>query len=478
MSYLGHSSAEGEAMLAAIGVRSFDELVAQIPDRLRLRRPLAVPPALSECELRRHFAVLGGGNYDASVPSFLGGGIYDHVIPAAIDALVSRSEFSTAYTPYQPEVAQGTLAAIFEFQTMICELTGMDVANASMYDGASAAAEAVLLARSATRGERILAPAVVSPRIRGVIETYLEGTGARLEVLPEREGRIDFDALEKALAEGPAVAAVLVQQPNFFGLVEQLDRLPASLGKAPGTRPHLVISADPLSLGLLAPPARWGADTVVGDLQPLGIPAQFGGPTGGTFATRTAHIRRLPGRLVAEAADAAGRRGYTLTLQTREQHIRREKATSNICTNSALLALRATIYLALVGPRGLREAAGQCLARARYARERVGAIPGARLPHAGPFFREFVVDLGRPAEAAVDFVFLHYGILAGIPLSRFLPGRENELLIAVTEKRTREDIDALADALAEAVSEAGSEARGKAPRPGSGAKKGSGHARS
>jgi len=452
LSYIGHSFAESEAMLAEIGVASFADLVAQIPAKFRLQGFLDVPPALAESELRRLFARAAAADYDpVALPSFLGGGLYDHVVPAAIDALVSRAEFATAYTPYQPEVAQGTLAAIYEFQTMICELTGMDVANASMYEGASAAAEALLLAQAANRAPRVLVAGGVSPRIRGVVATHLDGTGARLEVLPEADGRLTPEALAAALAGAEPASALLVQQPNFYGLLEPLDALAARLPREGAGRPHLVVSADPLSLGLLAPPGRFGADTVVGDLQPLGIPAQLGGPTGGYFATRTEWIRRLPGRLVAEARDAGGRRGYTLTLQTREQHIRREKATSNICTNSGLLALRATIYLALVGARGLAEAAHQCLARAHYARARLTTLAGVRARHAGPFFREFVVALPQPAETLVAEIHARHGILAGIPLSRFDPARKDELLVAVTEKRTREEIDALAAAFGAAL---------------------------
>jgi glycine dehydrogenase subunit 1 len=458
LSYVGHTPEEGTAMLAEIGVGSFDELLAQIPERLRLKAPLDLPPALSETELRRHFGEHAARCYDPGrTPCFLGGGLYDHAIPAAIDALTARAEFYTAYTPYQAEVAQGTLAAIYEFQTMICELTGMEVANASMYDGASAAAEAVLLAHSATRGERVLLPATLNPRIREVIATYLDGTPCRIELLPECEGRIDEAALAAALAAEAPVAALVVQQPNFFGCLERLDALPAAL-RAEGPRaPHLIVAADPLALGLLAPPAAFGAQTVVGDLQPLGIPLQGGGPTGGYFATRKAMIRRLPGRLVAEARDAAGRRGFTLTLQTREQHIRREKATSNICTNSGLMMLRATIYLALVGAAGLREAAEQCQARMAYARRCLEAIPGVAAAHAGPAFREFVVRLPQPAETVVERVLAEAGILAGIPLGRFDAGREKELLIAVTEKRSREEIEALAAALARALAAPGAQ---------------------
>jgi glycine dehydrogenase subunit 1 len=454
LTYIGHTREEGERMLAEVGVSSFEELAAQIPERLRVRGSLAVAPALTEDELRRHFRAFERANYaPADTPSFLGGGIYDHAIPALIDTLISRPEFMTAYTPYQPEVSQGTLAGIFEFQTMICELTGMDVANASMYEGASAAAEAVLLAASVTRGTRALIAETVNPRVREVIATYLEGTGITLETLPAPAGTIPTETLAHSVSHGDPVAGLLVQQPNFFGLLEPLDRLSAALPGEGPRRPHLVVSADPLSLGLLAAPGDLGAETVVGDVQPLGVSAQFGGPTAGYFATRARWIRRLPGRLVAEAHDAAGRRGFTLTLQTREQHIRREKATSNICTNSALVALRATIYLALVGPQGLRDAATQCLARSRYAEARLTALRGVTRVHSGPFFREFVVRLTRPAEEVVERVYAQTGILAGIPLARFASLRERprDLLVAVTERRTREEIEALAIAVERAL---------------------------
>lgn len=452
MSYLGYSPGEEAGMLAAIGVGAFEDLIRQVPPELRLKGLLPLPPALSEVELRRTFTGLARRNYDPETTvSFLGGGSYDHAIPALIDHLVLRSEFYTAYTPYQAEVSQGTLAGIFEFQTMICELTGLDVANAGMYDGASAAAEALLLARAATRRERVLLAGGVHPRTRELVRTYLDGSGAGLEVLPESEGRLTPEALQRALS-GEPVAAVLVQQPNLYGLLEPLDAVQAALSAAGPARPHLVLSADPITLGVLAAPADLGAESAVGDLQSLGVPPQFGGPTGGYLATRQAHLRRLPGRLVAEARDHAGRRGFTLTLQTREQHIRREKATSNICTNSALIGLRATIYLALLGPAGLREVGRQCLARGAYALERLLGVKGVARVHPGPFFREFVVRLPRPAEEVVAQVLAQAGILAGIPLSRHLPGRERELLVAVTEKRSREEIDALVVALSRALS--------------------------
>jgi glycine dehydrogenase subunit 1 len=448
VSFIGHTAEEEARLLAAVGVSSFEELIAQIPEELRLKDLLAIDPAQSEPELRREFVRLAKRNYDPQqYVSFLGAGQYDHAIPAAVDQLVLRPEFYTAYTPYQAEVAQGTLAAIFEFQTMMAALSGLEVANASMYDGASAAAEALLLAHAATRGRRVLLPATVSPRIQGVCRSYLENLDLAMEVLPAPGGVLEPAELVEALSGGEPVAAVLVQQPNFFGQLEPLDRIGAAVAACDGKRPHLVVSADPLSLGVLKAPGDLGAETVVGDIQPLGVPPQCGGPSAGYFATRMAHIRRMPGRIAAEAHDAAGRRGFTLTLQTREQHIRRDKATSNICTNSALMALRATIYLAMLGPAGLREVAEQSLRRAAYAREKLLAIRDVKPVYEGPFFREFVVELPRDAEQVVSAVAERYPIMAGVPLSRYDPDRSRQLLVAVTEQRTRGDIESLATAL-------------------------------
>lgn len=452
MSFLGHTPDEEAQMLAEIGVASFEDLLKQIPPELRMRGPIDLAPAQSETEWRRTLCAWAARNYDPlKTISFLGAGIYDHVIPAAIDHLALRSEFYTAYTPYQAEVSQGTLAVIMEFQTMICELTGMDVANASMYDGASAAAEALLLARNATRQARVLIAPGVHPRVRAVIDTYLGGTGPTIEVLGEQDGRLDLAALGAALRSDEPVAGLLVQQPNLFGLLEPLDEIGTLLGESEGKRPHLVVSADPLLLGLLGAPGDFGAETVVGDLQPLGTPAQFGGPTAGYFATRAAHMRRMPGRIVAETSDHEGNRGYTLTLQTREQHIRREKATSNICTNSALIALRATIYLSLLGPAGLREVAEQSLRRAHYAIARLETIPGVKRTHGGAFLREACVTLPRAAREVVARVYAEDQILAGVPLNHILPERPNELLVAVTEQRSGEEIDLLEAALRRAL---------------------------
>jgi glycine dehydrogenase subunit 1 len=451
VNYIGHTPAEEARLLAAIGAPDFETLLAQVPAGMRMKGPLDLPPAMSEVELRRFLGGLAARNYapDRTV-SFLGAGMYDHAIPAAVDHLALRPEFYTAYTPYQAEVAQGTLAVILEFQTMICELTGLEAANASMYEGASAAAEAVLLAHAATGGGRVLVAGGVSPRIRGVLATLGGSVGLAIEEVPAVDGRVDMAALRRLLAGGEKAAAVLVQQPGFLGLLEPLAEIGA-LCSAEGRGAHLVVSADPLSLGLLAAPGSLGATTVVGDLQPLGIPPQFGGPSAGYFACRRDHIRRMPGRIAAETVDSLGRRGYTLTLQTREQHIRREKATSNICTNSALMALRACVYLSLLGPRGLHEAASQCVQRSHYALEQLERLPGVARVYSGPFFREFAVRVPMPAEALVTRILEQHGILAGVPLSRFDAARDRELLIAVTEKRNQAEIDALVTAVQDAL---------------------------
>ncbi len=452
MSYIGHTREEEARMLGEIGARSFEDLLEQVPAAQRMTAPLDLGPPLTETELRRYFASLAARTYDPNaVVSFLGAGIYDHAIPACVDHLALRSEFYTAYTPYQAEVSQGTLAVSFEFQTMICELTGLEVANASMYDGASAAAEALLLARGATRASKVLLAPGVSPRTRAVITTHLSGQ-MEIAQVPEIEGRVDVAALRAALCGDEDIAAVLVQQPNFYGLLEPMDAIGAAVSAMGEKPPHLVVSADPVSLGVLAPPAQWGAQTVVGDVQPLGTPAQFGGPTAGYFATRRTHIRRLPGRLVAEAYDAAGRRGFTLTLQTREQHIRREKATSNICTNSALIALRATVYLAMHGAEGLRQVAAACMRGSHYALSRLERIAGVERIYPGAFFREFAVRLPIDAEQLVGRVRDVAGILAGVPLSRFDPTRPRDLLVAVTETRSRTEIDALVEAVRRSIS--------------------------
>ncbi|MGE5175439.1 MAG: aminomethyl-transferring glycine dehydrogenase subunit GcvPA [Hyphomicrobiales bacterium] len=447
MSFVGRSDDERRAMLERIGAARIEDLWGAIPEEFRVKGPLPLPPPLAEYEVTRRFEAWGAENADAGrYACFLGAGVYDHFVPAALRALTGRSEFATAYTPYQPEVAQGTLQVIFEYQSMIRELTGMEVANASMYDGATAAQEAAHLAAGATGRPRVLASAGLHPHTRGVLRTYASAGNFVLEEVPLDGGRASADAF--ARRGGDDVAALLWAQPNFEGVVED--------GRAIGERAHAmgaysVAVADPIALSVLAPPGEDGADVVVGEGQPLGVAMSYGGPLVGFFAIRKKDVRRLPGRLAGATVDLDGKRGFVLTLQTREQHIRRERATSNICTNQGLMALANTIHLALLGAEGMRDVALQCLERTHYLAERVRSIPGVSLAHGdAPFFREFVLRLPGPAEAFVRAA-LEWRLLAGVPLGRFDAARPNDLLVAVTEKRSKEELDRYADALAQWV---------------------------
>jgi glycine dehydrogenase subunit 1 len=417
-----------------------------VPPKARLSRPLALAPALAETDLVRQMRAMSARNADAdSAVCFLGAGTYDHYVPSPINHLVLRGEFFTAYTPYQPEASQGTLRTIYEYQTMIAELTGMDVSNASIYDGASSLAEAVLLAHGATGRREVIVSRSVNPLYRQVVRTYAEGAGIRLREVAVPEGVTDLDAV-RGLA-GDATAAIVVQSPNFFGCLEDVR----ALGEiAHGAGALLIAVADPVNLGVLEAPGRLGADLVVGDGQGLGIPMSFGGPNLGVFAAKEALVRRMPGRLVGATVDLDGTRGFVLTLQTREQHIRRAKATSNICTNVALNALMATIYLALVGTRGLRTVGELATAKAHYAAERLSAIPGVALRFGAPFFKEFTVRLPKAPDRVVAKL-AKQGLLAGVPLKAFDRTLGDCLLVAVTEKRTRDEIDRFADALGKAV---------------------------
>ncbi|MBX5476263.1 MAG: aminomethyl-transferring glycine dehydrogenase subunit GcvPA [Clostridia bacterium] len=445
MVYAPHTDEDRQAMLAALGLSSVEELFRDIPEEVRLRRPLRIPEGESEAGLRRLLGGLARRNASADrYVCFIGGGVYDHYIPAAIPPLLSRGEFLTAYTPYQPEVSQGTLQSILEFQTMICALTGMDVANASMYDGASAAAEAALMAVDVSGRDRLLVPRTVSPDVRETVRTYLSGRGYGLDEIDVAEGLLAPQRLAEALTDRHA--AVIVGYPNFFGVVEDL----AGLVRVAHERGVLVIAyCDPIALGLFESPGALGADIVVGDGQALGNPMNFGGPSFGFFAAREAFLRRMPGRIAGRTVDRDGTPGCVLTLQTREQHIRRARATSNICTNNALNALAATIYLSLLGPQGLREVAEACLQNAHYAAERLEAA-GARLAFRAPFFKEFLVELPCPPEDVIR-LGLQRGILAGRRVSREYPNLDRHLLVAVTEQRTREEIDALAGLVEEAI---------------------------
>jgi glycine dehydrogenase subunit 1 len=440
MSFVPHTQREREAMLSAVGARSLDDLFADIPEAFRLKG-LNMADGLCEQEVYDHLLALSRKNTQELV-SFLGGGFYDHTIPAAVDSLISRGEFFTAYTPYQPEVAQGTLQAIFEYQTMICRLTGLDAANASMYDGGTALAEAVMMAVNVTGRNTVVLAGGVSPIYRVMIRSYTHNLGISLVELPTRpDGPEDRAAIAAAL--GPDVAAVLLQNPSFFGVVDDVSDIAATVHQAGAL---LIASVYPLALGLLKRPGDMGVDIATGEGQSLGLPLSFGGPYLGFFAVRQALVRKMPGRVVGETVDRRGSRSYVLTLQAREQHIRREKATSNICTNEALCALRATIYLSLLGKQGLRELAEACVRKAEYAKQRLAQVEGVKLRSRAPTFNEFVIEL--PADAGeVVCRLIDAGFAAGFPLGRYYPELANCLLVALTEKRTKAQIDAFATAL-------------------------------
>jgi glycine dehydrogenase subunit 1 len=445
VAYVGRSEAERRRMLASLGLDQFEELLRGIPPDVRLTVPLPLDPPRSEVEQRKLLTALAEEN-DASAhpPSFLGGGMYDHYVPSIVSRLITRSEFMTAYTPYQPEVAQGTLTAIFEFQSMIAELTGLAVANASLYDGGSALAEACLVARAQTRRSRVVVAGAIHPNYAQVLRTIV-GTEEITE-LPIHTGVVDPGEVTEVM--GDDVAAVIIAYPNFFGIVD--DAIPRIVEIAHAAGALVVASADPIALALLTPPGEWGADLCVGEGQPLGVPASYGGPALGFFASTKELVRRLPGRLVGETEDQEGRRGYVLTLQTREQHIRREKATSNICTNQGLMALAATVHLAVLGKEGLREVAGLCFQKTHYAARQARKIAGLERVHDAPFFREFVLRLPLPASEVCRFG-RRKGIQVGVDLGRFAPAWGNYLLVAVTEKRSREEIDQWSRCLAEVV---------------------------
>jgi len=440
MPYFPNTEADRRAMLEAIGAASIDDLFSMIPAELRMTRGLCVPPGLGELELTAHVSELAAQNTSADEAAcFLGGGSYDHFIPAVGDMVAARSEFYTAYTPYQAEASQGSLQAFFEYQTLVAELTGMDVSNASMYDGGSAAAEAVLMAMHTTGRKRIVTAASVHPEHRQILATYLANQGAELVTLDTPDGTIAASQLAAAMSA--ETACVLVQHPNFFGCLEEVEPL-AEIAHKSGAL--FIVSVDPISLGLLKRPGEYGADIVVAEGQSLGNPMAFGGPYLGMMACREQFLRRMPGRLVGQTVDRRGNRCWVLTLQTREQHIRREKATSNICTNQGLLALRATVYLSLMGPAGMRSVAELCLQKARYAAERLAAVPSLSPAFDRPTFKEFVVRVkGGSVDSLVEKA-LQAKVFAGVPLGRWYPQLSDCLLVAVTEKRTKGEIDRLA----------------------------------
>ncbi len=431
-------------MLHQVGLNSAAELFTSIPEELRLTRNLNTTAALSELELLAGFEQLATRNPAAQRTSFLGAGAYQHYIPTVVDHIISRSEFFTAYTPYQPEISQGTLQAIFEFQTLVCQLTGMEVANASMYDGSTALAEAVLMAERVTKRSKVVACSAIHPEYLEVITTYVQHAGIEL-LHAELDPRTGQTSGSLHLLDDKT-AALVVQSPNFFGCIEDVAAL-AEKAHAVGAL-LIVTITEAMSLALLKSPGACGADIVVAEGQSFGVPLSFGGPYVGLFATREKYARQIPGRLVGEAYDKEGRRGFVLTLATREQHIRREKATSNICTNEGLIALASTVYLETMGRRGLQEVAAQCAQKAAYAAKRIGELEGFSIPFIGPRFNEFVVRGPRAATELLARLASERGITGGLPLSRYYPNRPNDFLACVTEMNSRAQIDALVEGLA------------------------------
>lgn len=435
--YLPMTEADKKAMLETIGVNSVDELFSDIPEKVRFKGEYNIKAAKSETSLMKELFQMASRNADLKTNvSFLGAGVYDHYMPVIVDHVISRSEFYTAYTPYQPEISQGELQAIFEFQTMICELTGMDVANSSMYDGGTALAEAAMLSAGHTKRKKIIVSGAVHPESREVLKTYAKGQYLEVIEVPVNDGITDIEAL-KGLAN-EEIAAVIVQYPNFFGRIEPLKELEEIVH---ANKSLFVVSSNPLSLGVLTPPGKFGADIVIGDAQPFGIPTAFGGPHCGYFAVTTKLMRKVPGRLVGQTTDDQGRRGFVLTLQAREQHIRRDKATSNICSNQALNALAASVAMTALGKKGVREMASANLQKAHYARTAFKEA-GFDIVYDGHSFNEFVVKLNKPVKE-INQALLQKGIIGGYDLGRDYPELANHTLIAVTEQRSKEEIDTL-----------------------------------
>ncbi|NOX87686.1 MAG: aminomethyl-transferring glycine dehydrogenase subunit GcvPA [Calditrichaeota bacterium] len=431
MSYWTNSEQDLREMLNVIGVKDFEELIGNIPEDLRFKGDYNIPDGISELEARKLLESLAGKNQPL-IP-FAGGGAYDHYVPAIIDEISSRPEFYTSYTPYQPEVSQGNLQVMYEFQSLICELTGMDVTNASMYEAGSALAEAVLLALSHTRNKKVLIPSTLNRRYKKIIETYLRHTETEIIEIPHKNFTLDLSFVQKNLDDD--VACVVVQNPNYFGFLEDVRQINVF---REGKKALLIYNYDPISLGILKTPGEFNAEVAVAEGQALGNPLNFGGPYIGLFSVKENLLRKMPGRIAGETLDVDGKRGYVLTLQTREQHIRREKATSNICTNSGLLALRAAVYLSAMGKNGLKKVAGLCLQKAHYLAEKLAEIPGISLASDAPFFKEFTIKLPVATEPVIN-KFMEEGVLAGV-----CPDRENmknHLLIAVTEKRSVDELD-------------------------------------
>lgn len=443
MAYTSNTDDDRRIMLEKIGAKDFAEVIAEIPKELQLDHLLDIE-ARSEMDLMRELEELSVRRKGA-LTCFAGGGVYDHFVPSAVGAIISRPEFMTAYTPYQAEVAQGTLQVIYEFQTHICRLTGMEVANASMYDGASAAAEACLISTAVTKRNKVVVAEAVSPLCRQVMDTYLSARGIEIVTVPMADGLTDLAALKGAVDD--QTACVLISQPNFFGGLEDASSL---IKAAHDVGALAVMSVDPIAQALLKTPGECGADIVVGEGQPLGIPVSYGGPLLGFFAATKKLVRNMPGRIAARTKDTDGKTGFVLTLQTREQHIRREKATSNICTNQALCATAAAVYVSLMGKTGLKQVALLSAEKAQQTFDAITNIDGFEPYYNGPFVREFAVKTPRPAsEIILDLV--ERGILAGVDAGRWYDGKDDCLVVACTEKRTDEEIDALANGLKEAA---------------------------
>ena len=447
--YLPMTSQDEKEMLDAIGVQSIDELFEDIPEEVRFKGEYKIKAAKSESSLMKELGRIASKNANTNdYASFLGAGVYDHYKPVIVDHVISRSEFYTAYTPYQPEISQGELQAIFEFQTMISELTGMDIANSSMYDGGTALAEAGMLAAGHTKRRKILVSQSVHPESRDVVRTYALGQSIEVEEIPLKDGRTDVAALQEMINDN--VAAVMIQYPNFFGQVENLKELEPVIH---GAGALFTVSSNPLALGALTPPGKLGADITVGDAQPFGIPEAFGGPHCGYFAVTKKLMRKVPGRLVGETVDEDGRRGFVLTLQAREQHIRRDKATSNICSNQALNALAASVAMTALGKAGTAEMAKQNISKAYYMKQQLTKA-GFDIAFEGAFFNEIVVKITAPVKE-INAKLLDSHIIGGYDLGRSYEELKGHMLIAVTEQRTKEEIDAFVQELAAAVREMG-----------------------
>lgn len=435
-SYLPHTEEDRKKMLEAIGVTFVNSLFADVPSQVRRKELLEIPEALSELELIQEMQRMAKQNMNVEEHiCFLGAGAYDHYIPSVVNHVIGRSEFYTAYTQYQPEISQGYLQALWEYQSMIAEITGMDVANASMYDGGTAVAEAAMMAAGVSGRKEITMLSSVHPHYQEIVKTYAVDKELQLRHVNVEKGTIDMEELARRI--GKSTAAVIVQSPNFFGAIEDLQGI-SDMAHAAGA--YVIAVVDPISLGVLASPGSLGADIVVGEGQSLGIPLSFGGPYLGFFAATEKLMRKMPGRIIGQTVDQDGKRGFVLTLQAREQHIRREKATSNICSNEALCALAAAVYLAVVGKEGYRQVAVQCLQKARYAYEQLTALQGCEKVFEAPFFKEFVVRLRRPV-AEVNAALLKEGIIGGLDLRKYYPAMQGCMLVCVTEKRSKKEID-------------------------------------